>query len=142
MPFFLQIYWIPSNVLSNIPPKFLQVLRTSVFVNSKCLTLISALTCYYFLNRTGTSIKTSHTYCFTYLLLWFKWNTYLKSQIKEHTVLYLFISLPEVEHPLKRPNERTHSASLVYFCTWSRTSIQNIKWKNTQCFTCLFLYLK
>ena len=29
-------------------------------------------------------------------------------QIKEHTLLYLFISLIEVEHPLKTSNKRTH----------------------------------
>ena len=29
-------------------------------------------------------------------------------QIKKHTLLYLFISLIKVEHPLKTSNERTH----------------------------------
>ena len=32
----------------------------------------------------------------------------LKHQIKEHTMLYLFISVIEVEHSLKSSNIRTH----------------------------------
>ena len=35
--------------------------------------------------------------------------------MKEHTLLYLFISLIELEHPLKTSNERTHIALPIYF---------------------------
>ena len=31
-----------------------------------------------------------------------------KHQIREHTLLYLFSSLIEVEHPLKTSNKKTH----------------------------------
>ena len=48
------------------------------------------------------------------------------------THIALSISLIEVEHPLKMSNERTHTALPIYFFSWSRISIKNIKWKNTR----------
>ena len=39
----------------------------------------------------------------------------LKYQIKEHTLLYLFVSLVEVEHSLKISNQRTHIALPICF---------------------------
>ena len=44
----------------------------------------------------------------------------------------LFISLIELEHPLKTSNKRTHIALSIYFFNWGRTSIKNIKEKNTR----------
>ena len=35
-----------------------------------------------------------------------------------------FISLIELEHPLKTSNERTHIALPIYFFNWTRTSIK------------------
>ena len=41
--------------------------------------------------------------------------------IKEHTLLYLFISLIEVEHPLKTSNKKTHCKFKIDKITYSKS---------------------
>ena len=50
-----------------------------------------------------------------------KQNIHYKHQIKEHTLLYLFISLIDVVHPLKTSSKRTHIKFKIDQITYSKS---------------------